>query len=482
MLLVMPLSDRTMNAGSKNAGSKYWRFIRLSASGHRHVEEWADAKDWFTTIFASKDNLADAAIQRSLWAMVQQRQGSERTQSILCFRCFISHCVEQTCRQLTAQFGGEHGFRLNDLLPYVLDDDGSPWDWDAMDTLYPSVAVHAMRSFDPSKASMSTWVNRLVKHHRELNRFLLQQGLYLVSDWAILNDTKPTQLQHILGEFHLLALKEIQNYTALLQSYHQVYRRDRLQQRLSGTAGSGRSACLPPTPEQLTRMATILHTGFSRAWSPKTIASELLALAAYLRSYRIHVRSGQFSTESIDTTDAPLLEASVPTDDADTDAQVFLTQFRQQFLDSLDEALAQVVGDRLTAMGKRKHSSPDRFLEGLHLFHCVGQSMGDIATRLGLTAQYQVTRLLKLKEFRADVRQRLLVGLGDRLRSLAQQFSSPAQVRAMDAQLDAALAEQVDTLMTQAEAEASVAHQKPLKSLFAERLCRHLNTRRGGSW
>lgn len=101
----MPLSDRTMNAGSR-----YWRFVRLSASGRRCVEEWADARVSFEAIAFGNRELPDTAIQRSLWSIIQQGNDPDQAKAILCFRCFISHCVEQTCRQLVAQFGGEQGF------------------------------------------------------------------------------------------------------------------------------------------------------------------------------------------------------------------------------------------------------------------------------------------------------------------------------------------------------------------------------------
>jgi hypothetical protein len=55
--------------------------------------------------------------------------------------------------------------------------------------------------------------------------------VYFISDWAILNDTKSKQLQRILAEFHHLSEFEIRYSCILLESYHAVYRRDRLEQR-----------------------------------------------------------------------------------------------------------------------------------------------------------------------------------------------------------------------------------------------------------
>ena len=59
-----------------------------------------------------------------------------------CLRCFISHTIVTTVRSLVNQYGTNYHFREEDLLPIVLDDDG---------TLIPSVGVASLlenRSLD----------------------------------------------------------------------------------------------------------------------------------------------------------------------------------------------------------------------------------------------------------------------------------------------------------------------------------------------
>jgi hypothetical protein len=48
------------------------------------------------------------------------------------------------------------------------------------------------------------------------NAFLLEHEVYLVSDWAILNDTSSKQLQRIFSQFHHLTSQEIQQAMQLL--------------------------------------------------------------------------------------------------------------------------------------------------------------------------------------------------------------------------------------------------------------------------
>jgi hypothetical protein len=458
------------------ATSRYWRLVTLKASGGRHIDELADARTFFQQQFGSASQhlmLSDGAIQRQLWQIAQDETSSDRVLAEQCLRCFISHQIDATCRQLAAQFGNAHGFSVNDLLVFVLDD-GRPTRPDPNST-YVSLATEVLQTFDPDRAGLSTWVTRRVKHHRDLNQFLLQHGVYLVSDWAILNDTKPQQLHRILADFHGLTTSEIQPATQLLQAYHRVYRRDRLEQRLAGHRGQ----CMTPTIDQLQRMADAVYHASKSSLSCETIMGNLQTLATYLRQYRIHVRSGNLPTESMDQLESPMPALAMPPQDDEADLQhEFLAKYRQQLLIELDHALDQVLSDRLALPNRKRNITTHDFLEALHSFHCLGKSMSDIASMLGLKAQYQVTRLLKLKDFRADVRQRLLLNLRDRTRELAQSFADPVRLSVLDYQLDELLGEQVDRLMHQAEAEASVAQHQPMTSLFARRLCHHLKVRR----
>ncbi len=118
------------------------------------------------------------------------------------------------------------------------------------------------------------------------NAFLLEHEVYLVSDWAILNDTSSKQLQRILSQFHHLTSWEIQQAMQLLESYHAVYRAQRLRARQAGVKG-----CQPPTTEQLRQMQERLSTQTNRM-CPETLLAQLEEMASRLRQYRIHVRGG----------------------------------------------------------------------------------------------------------------------------------------------------------------------------------------------
>lgn len=462
------------------SASRYWQLIRIDATGKRRVSEIEPAKSFFYRQFDNlieQDAVSDAPIQRQLLSFHQQEQRSNpSTPDSLagcCLRCYISHQIEQVCIQLEFQFGSRHGFTRADLFPFVLDDEIRERPLAVSSSRYRSFASEILRTYDSSRAGLNTWVFRRMRFHRELNCFLHERGVYLISDWAILNDTSPEQLQRILSEFYTLTSSEIEQACDLLQSYHLIYRQDRLQQRQAGKLKS-KEMCLPPTIDQLTRIAQTLQNP-TIAGSPDRLISQLQTLAAKLRRYRIFLRTGVLPTQFVDT----LMEVPSPPPDEETgEFGEFLRFYRAQFLDCLDQVLAQVIEGCATHLQRKNPETAQQFLTALELFHCQGRSMGEIAPQIGLQAQYQVTRLMKLKDFRASVRQRLLKLLLDRVLNQAKIYVGPDRLQELDRRIEAALEEQISSVIQQAEAEAAVAKDRPLTSLFARRLCRQLTVRK----
>ncbi len=471
--------------------SKYWQLVRLEATGKPKVEEIVSARAFLQQQFPQLNTqieVPDKVIQGQLLRLLDNssetsaEDANNHLMAQSCLRCFISHQIEQVCIQLELQFGKEHGFNRYHLFPLVLDDtlDDLPdaGSSRANQSIYKSLSVQILETFDPQKASLSTWTTRLVKHNRELNAFLLEQGVYLISNWAILNDTTPKQVRRILAEFHHLTSAEIQQACFLLESYHAIYRRDRLTQR-PGIRGK----CQPPSGEQGERIARHLHQKANLLLSPENTLSQLQELAELLRQYRIHVRSGKFvAQQSLDNPeiDTEGLQASVIQTESEDESEQreFFQFYRQQFLTCLDESIEYVTQNRFSRLNRKSSLKAQQFLTALELFHCQGKSMGEIAPLVELKAQYQVTRLLKLKEFRADVRQKMLQQLRVRTLAKAANYAAPNQLQQLEQKVEAALDEQIDAVMQAAETEASVANHSSPASLLARHLCRYLDLRK----
>lgn len=463
---------------------KYTHLVTIDSTGKLKSVEIPTARAFFALAFpafVNKSDIPEPLVQRQLLRWIREPADSpdaiERSQSALrCLLCLMSWDIKEACDRLAAQFGQFHGFTASELLRYVLDDDGTfPFS-----SAYQPFAAQILESFKPEQGSLMSWANLRVKHHPSLNHFLIERGLYLVSDWAILNDTNPQQLERVFREFHHLTPVEIERGKRLLASYHAIYRAERLQQRKNGAIGRTNSRCQPPTYEQLQQIALQLKEPIS----PETVTSQLQAMASLLREYRIHARGGALPADSLDAklgskqSLAEKLAApqSNRLSEPEDNESEFLREYRRQLEGCLKEAIAQVTEVRVKKLERREPEKAAQFLLALQLFHCQGKSMSDIAREIQeLKAQYQVTRLLKLKSFRADVRQQLLVKLRDRVLQLAGSYSSPERLKQLEQHIGAFLEEQTDRIIEDAQKEAGTGKNRATLSLFALQLCRYLD-------
>lgn len=448
--------------------SRYWQLVRLNSAGGCQVQPQPKVEAWFVQTcpdFLEETESADPDIQAMLFDYYRLKAEAAQL-AWLSLRCFVTHQIRYACIELVRQFGSRYGFSQEDLYPLVLDDDGRPIGQ------YRPLSVEILESYNPERARLSTWAVRLVKNHPEMNRYLLERGLYRASPWAILNDTTPAQLQRILGEYHQCSAAAIAAAQRLLERYHQVYRQARWQQRQAKAAGRSMGQCEPPTTAQLQAMFPELPH--------YTVLDRLKGLAEQLRDYRIYARSGLPMTKVIahdpQTLDDlerrhPNYSGSALAEEEVSMQERFLQTYRTELKTGLDQAITQAIQSRLDTLRRRQPDSVEAFVCGLQLFHCQGLSLGAIAAQVGLKNQVQMTRLLNLKQLRADVGLLLLTALRERLQREVASLISPEQLDQISQALEQALAEEVDQLIANAASEAQIPKGRSAKSLFAYQLC-----------
>lgn len=451
-----------------NAPEHYWQFHQLNARGEVNSKEILAAKSFIQEQCADiiqKVPFSTAAMEQRLFAFMNQGNLT----AAICLRCYISDQIRQVCFKLAEQFGENHQFKSYDLYPFVLDDilEHSRL---SQSREYPSMATKILQTFDPQKARLSTWTTRLVRSEPNLNQFLLEKGLYLISNWALLNDTNPQQIQRIFKDFYNLNESAITQATRLLTAYHNVYRRERLVSKATGN----RSKCLDPTTNQLQQMAEILGI----ATASEILLDRLIDLAEKLREYRIFVKGGKPKQDSWDNPDIQIKVEKQQIDHASDDGEQnlqgeFLTRYRHQFISCLQQAIADVIPQWLS---KQKEPKKLQFLRALQLFHCQGLSMTAIASQIGLQAQYQVTRLMKLKDLRSDIQHKMLQQLRHQIKEIAAIYTDAEQLIKQEQQIEIALSEQVNAIISEAESEASTAKNQPLTSILSRYLCRYLDS------
>ncbi len=461
--------------------SAYWQFVKLDSSNQRQTESISVAQIYFQNQFTNNHEIQDSKIVRQLWQqMCQSGETSSNEESHLaeiCLRCYISHQIDRVCWDLGVKFGNNKGFSNIDLLPFVLPDEVL---WmtprQQKKSGYKSLATSLLQTFHPDKGRLNTWVKLYVKQHPELKIFLLQHGVFIISDWALLNDTSPQQLQRIFADFYHAVDLEIKQKRELLISYHAVYRQERLRQRMQGI----KLACQPPTFEQLTCIGDDLKNRTGRLISHELLLSQLQGIAAKLRRYRIVSQGGSVAEVSFDQPDIQSMVEDSQLTPEDEEKIKFLKLYHNQFIESLDHAISQVIDSFILKLQRKVsvNKNEKSLLTALHLFHCQGQAMGQIAAQIGFKKQYEVTRFLKLNEFRADIRQRLLINLRDRVLESAKYFTNSQQLETLDKKIEVILNEQIDNIIKEAESETKrPVRNQPLCSLLARRLCRYLDKR-----
>jgi hypothetical protein len=453
---------------------RYWQLVTIDASGQQRTQEIASARAFFSDRFPQytlTSNLEDAKVQQQLLELSQDQTNDKSCLAERCLLCFISWQIQQTCWQLQVQFGNAYGFTYRDLLPYVLDDDGNLTPTGS----YQCLGRKILQTFDPTKSNLTNWVNIKVKQNPEINKFLLEFGIYRVTDWAILNDTSPKKLEQVLRDFHSLTPTEITYFAALFRSYTEIYKLQRLQQVSLGKKG----ICSQPTTPQLEQIAARLHQ-IGKQLDEETVLAELQILANYLREYRIYKRSGSLPTVEISQVEDADHNENSPRElwefEEQNHQREFLELYRDQFLLCLEASFDIVLKNRVNKLETKKGDKAGIFLKALQLFHCQQMSMTEIAQSLGLRAQDAVTRLLKLKDFRADVQREFVKMLCDRVVDLAQNYSHPERIKQLEQELADIIHAQSTNLVREAEIKSRTVNNHLKNNLFSEKLCRYLDS------
>ena len=136
---------------------------------------------------------------------------SDAPAPLLCLRCHISHPVEAWMRVLYGRFKDNYDLDLMAIASYGLDDMGSellriardqptkPFSHSALADLPPGMvspfSAEVLRTYDSNRCGLPHWARQKIQCHNELKAYLRQQGLLLISDWALLADTSPKRIR-----------------------------------------------------------------------------------------------------------------------------------------------------------------------------------------------------------------------------------------------------------------------------------------------
>ena len=479
--------------------SKYWEILRIDpgSDGYGYKQKVLPlAAAFFQTKFpqlsesevrSQPSAQQHRAIQFSLHAQFRHKVSSAELSSLakagLCLRCYVSYSILRACKKLANLFYGTGQFTYRDLLPYVLNDDGSlqiildrngevqrilTEEGEIQSIEYQLFTVEVLQKFNPHaqlEASLDQWVYYQTRQNKDLKDFLSEQGLCTLSDWALLNRVGANVIE-----------KFPPRDRTLIQAFHAVYRRDR--RRQSRNRGK---RCFDPSPAQLEEMSHWLQEKGLTIHSLEQLNHELRRIAKLLRQYDIWHRSGAPLTEPLEGAN-PDTEGYRELPDLKTintldqvALQELKTFCREQLVICLDWGIEQGLEEHIYNLSQRRNyaSLASKVIPALRLIYCQGRSQGEIAPVLGMTNQTQVSRVLNLKTLLSQVRLRTVAKFWQALSAQVDDLDSTRL--STDPDYSSNLMHQlelfVDTEVFQAAAaEIRTSKNRSLESMYAQRL------------
>ncbi|MEH2359576.1 hypothetical protein [Nostoc sp.] len=463
---------------------RYWKIWRINPTSEtvRYKQVLAPLAKEFVQkqLSKSQNNDAQSDLISYFYAKKIEVTPRSRAQAGLCLRCYVSEPILKACRKLDTLFGVEKHFAYQDLLTFALNDDGETLvildsdrktqlilddKGEAKTTAYQFFTVKVLQTFNAdshSRMSLDNWAYLQTKQNPEIKNFLSEFGFKHLSDWALLNRARPKQIE---------GLAERDRH--LVEVYHLVYRRERVQQRQLGA-----KRCPDPNTVQLQEMLTCLQARNVTIKTTTELLKGLKQVAVQLRQYDVWSSREPLEIPDPDTgnyttrTDLPYESG----DELDVEEQELLKFLHEQLRIALTQTIEQEIRSCISKLEKSKKYAPfaKQFIPGLQLYYNQGLSLKDIAPRLGMTSWDQTRRILNpgelLNKVRVSCVQQLLASIlkkaqekglseippkSDYLQSLAEQIEAFADAE----------------IFQEAGEEIRAGKNRKMESLYAQQLC-----------
>jgi hypothetical protein len=477
------------------AASRYCNLWRIDPAGDRTgykrcfislANEYAQNQG----LGEAKDEAGDRSQQKNLQSDLLSRFQApaadliERSQAGLCLRCYVSEPILNACRKIDHLFGEDQCFTYRDLLPFVLNDDGKTLmvaDPDGkaylsldptgtpQPTTYRCFSIQILQTFKPnakSSLSLDNWAFLQTKQHPDLKNFLSEFGFKQLSDWALLNRTRPKQLEQLAERDRVL-----------VEVFHSVYRRDRHQQH------QGKKRCQDPTSVQLQEMQTALQAR-NISIQPPALMSDLRRVASQLRQYDLWSHREPLELDDPETGDR-MIRSDLPPDSSSKnnleqhEQQELLDFFQAQLHLALVDSIQQEIGDRMTYLKKSKGYAAlaEQLIPGLDLYYRQGIALKEIADLLKMSGWAQARRVLNPGELISSVRTSTIRRVLTQILKKAEQKGltdlppAPNYLENLSQQIEALADADV---FQEAFEEIQAGKNRQMKSVYAQQLCHYL--------
>ena len=402
----------------------------------------------------------------------------------LCLRCYVSEPIVKACCKLDNLFAGDKQFSYQDLLTFVLNDDGETLvildrdrqtqmilnkEGEAKPTAYQFFTVKVLQTYDadsPSRMSLDNWAYLQTKQNSEIKNFLSEFGFKHLSDWALLNRARPKQIERLT-----------ERDRHLVEVYHSVYRRDRVRQRKPGA-----KRCPDPSTVQLKEMLACLQARNITIEPTASLLTELKQVALQLRQYDVWSNRKPLEIQDPNTGDYTI-RTDLPhefTDKLDVEQQELLEFLHEQLTIALIKTIEQEIRSWITKLEKSKTYAiyAKQFIPGLQLYYNEGLSLRDIAPRLGMANWDRARRILNpgqlLNKVRAVCVQKLLASILEKAKEKGL-TEDPPKLEYLQSIIEQAEAFADAEIFTEAAKEIRAGKNRKMDSIYSQQLCLILN-------
>lgn len=417
----------------KGTSSRYWKICRISLNSQPIGYEYYQIPTAQEFMLNSMNSCEDT--QAGLLSIFNAKNSAveniTRAYAGLCLRCYVSEPILKACKKLDHLFAGEKTFTYHDFLAFALNDDGQSMvildsvdktqfvlncNGEATPSTYQLFTVKVLQTFksdSTTRMSLDNWTFLQTKQNPEIKEFLSEHGFKNLSDWALLNRARPKQLERLS-----------QRDRHLIEVFHAVYRRDRLQQRqIRGQFGP--KPCPDPTNTQLAEMLDMLNQRGIIINSPVELTKALKYAVIQLRQYDLWNYREPLEIQDQET--GNYTPRSDLTYESISENDIEEREFVEFLHDQLKVTLVETIGSELRScisrLEKSKKYAPfaAKFIPGLQFYYGEGMSLKDIGPLLGMTSWDQTRRILNPGELVAKVREQTVQKLLDSILKKAQE-------------------------------------------------------------
>lgn len=274
---------------------------------------------------------------------ISQEQGDAA--ALLCLRCRVSHPVEAWLRAAHRQWQGK-GVELATLASYGLDDNGRlrlriaknedvPFVYAELASrpngLISPFTAEVIRGYDPAQCGLPHWSRQKIQAHNGLKAYLREQGVLLISDWALLRHTSLLRTREACEVFgpSALALEQClefkRRYDGLHDAAKQAYK-----------ARSGKASGWTPDQAFLEQLAP--------GRNPFTTREQLLGISSAIRQLLTGKLETSLTTAEGEQLDLPASSSeAAEVDSASTSPEEQLALIEAALQRALDQHMPAVL-------------------------------------------------------------------------------------------------------------------------------------------